>query len=103
MKKNSKKTNGGQEDIAHRPFTQKELDAMGPWMRGIEGLPIEVQAAVRAIDEARKAGRPRVAKPKERMTLRLDQDVAAALRAKGKGWQTQLNAFLRAAMNEHRL
>ena len=35
--------------------------------------------------------------------MALKDDVAAALRAKGKGWQTQLNAFLRAAMNEHRL
>ncbi|MFD2238226.1 BrnA antitoxin family protein [Aureimonas populi] len=42
-----------------------------------------------------RRGRPKVAHPKERITLRLDQDLAAALRASGRGWQTRVNQALR--------
>ena len=35
---------------------------------------------------------------KERITIRLDADVAAHFRATGKGWQTRLNAILRRAI-----
>lgn len=40
-------------------------------------------------------GRPPVQSPKQRVTLRLDEDVVAALRASGRGWQTRVNAVLR--------
>ena len=36
--------------------------------------------------------------PKERITIRLDADIAAHFRATGKGWQTRLNAILRRAV-----
>ncbi|WAJ27357.1 BrnA antitoxin family protein [Antarcticirhabdus aurantiaca] len=42
-----------------------------------------------------RRGRPPAEAPKERITIRLDPDVAAAFRATGKGWQTRLNAALR--------
>jgi uncharacterized protein (DUF4415 family) len=45
--------------------------------------------------EARKRGRPRVAHPKMMVSLRLDQDVIAALKATGPGWQSRVNATLR--------
>jgi uncharacterized protein (DUF4415 family) len=32
------------------------------------------------------------------VTLRLDKDVIAALRAGGEGWQTRINELLRAAV-----
>ena len=35
---------------------------------------------------------------KERITIRLDADIAAHFRATGKGWQTRLNAILRRAV-----
>jgi uncharacterized protein (DUF4415 family) len=35
---------------------------------------------------------------KKQLTLRLDADIIAWLRRKGKGYQTRANAFLRAAM-----
>ena len=35
---------------------------------------------------------------KERITIRLDADIAAHFRATGKGWQTRLNAILRRAI-----
>ena len=40
---------------------------------------------------ARLPGRPKVAEPKEPVTIRFDAAVARHLRASGKGWQTRLN------------
>lgn len=40
-------------------------------------------------------GRPRLAAPKVAVKLRLDQDLLAAMRATGPGWQTRINAILR--------
>jgi uncharacterized protein (DUF4415 family) len=39
--------------------------------------------------------------PKEQITLRLDADLLEWFRARGAGYQTQINALLRAYMNEH--
>ena len=45
-----------------------------------------------------KPGRPPVGDtPKQQVSLRLDRDVIAHFRAQGAGWQTRLNAALRAA------
>lgn len=40
---------------------------------------------------------PQRAPTKEQVTLRLDQDVIAKFRATGPGWQSRINAALRAA------
>lgn len=45
----------------------------------------------------RRAGRPPSAARKVQVTLRLDPDILARVRATGPGWQTRLNAMLRAA------
>ena len=47
---------------------------------------------------ARRRGRPVLVNPKEPVKLRLDADLLAALRATGDGWQTRINATLRANM-----
>jgi uncharacterized protein (DUF4415 family) len=39
--------------------------------------------------------------PKQQITLRLDADVLEWFRTRGAGYQTQINALLRAYMNEH--
>jgi uncharacterized protein (DUF4415 family) len=39
---------------------------------------------------------------KEQVTLRLDEDVLKWFRAQGKGYQTQINALLRAYVDAHR-
>lgn len=77
-------------DDPDRPLTDKEWASLGPVMRGIEGLPEEMQAAIR-----RMRGRPAAANPKRQVTLRLDADLLRVLRASGKGWQTQVNNLLR--------
>lgn len=38
---------------------------------------------------------------KEQLTLRIDSDVLAWFRARGRGYQTQINALLRAFMEAH--
>lgn len=43
----------------------------------------------------RGRGRPRSEAPKQQVTLRLDGDVIAAMRASGPGWQARANAVLR--------
>lgn len=47
-----------------------------------------------------KLGRPPLpkAEKKQRVTLHLDPDVLARLKADGKGWQTRANAALRKAL-----
>lgn len=42
-----------------------------------------------------KVGRPKSAAPKQQVSVRLDQDVLAGLRALGPGWQGRMNAALR--------
>ncbi len=46
----------------------------------------------------RSRGRPVKKAPKVNQTLRLDQDVLAAYQQTGPGWQTRMNAVLRAHM-----
>lgn len=43
----------------------------------------------------RHAGRPRIANPKQQVSVRLDADVLAKLKAGGPGWQARMNAALR--------
>src|SRR5688572_9767007 len=49
-----------------------------------------------------KAGRPPKEKPKQRVTLRLDQDVLKGLRETGPGWQTRVNETLRQSLKRKR-
>ena len=44
-----------------------------------------------------KGGRPRIANPKKPVSLRLDTDVLAFFRKRGRGWQTRINDALRHA------
>ena len=46
----------------------------------------------------RRRGRPKLASPKEQISVRLDFDVLAALRASGPGWQARMNQVLRKAL-----
>lgn len=43
-------------------------------------------------------GRPPLAEPKVQVTVRLDADVLAGFKATGPGWQSRINAALRAAI-----
>jgi uncharacterized protein (DUF4415 family) len=50
-------------------------------------------------DKLVRRGRPRLASPKEAVSLRLDPDVVAHYRATGPGWQSRINETLRKAAN----
>ena len=43
----------------------------------------------------RRAGRPKLANPKQQVTVRLDADVIAKMRESGPGWQVRMNEILR--------
>lgn len=64
------------------------------------------QAAIAALAAKRGRGRPAGSvadETKAKVNLRLDQDVLERLRATGKGWQTRVNAALRADLEAGRI
>jgi uncharacterized protein (DUF4415 family) len=46
-----------------------------------------------------RPGRPKSERPKQQVTLRLDQDVLEKLRASGPGWQSRANEILKKAVD----
>ncbi|QTF92476.1 BrnA antitoxin family protein [Halomonas sp. BM-2019] len=52
-------------------------------------------------DQLVRRGRPKAMRPKERITIRLDQEVVEAFRATGPGWQTRVNQALKRFLQEH--
>ncbi len=50
-----------------------------------------------------RRGRPPSDKPKEQVTLRLDQDVLAAFREGGPGWQSRINETLRGFVEKRKV
>ena len=50
------------------------------------------------VERAARQRGPQKAPTKERITIRLDADIAAHFRATGPGWQTRLNDILRQAI-----
>ncbi|HEY4809266.1 MAG TPA: BrnA antitoxin family protein [Roseiarcus sp.] len=92
------------DDAASRPddenpeWTRKDFERAGPAL----SLLGEVFGADAAQAVARRQGRPRKANPKVNQTLRLDADVVEAYRRQGRGWQTRINAVLRAHMSDSR-
>ncbi|WP_323015396.1 BrnA antitoxin family protein [Devosia sp.] len=45
----------------------------------------------------RSRGRPKLAAPRQQISLRLDPDVIEKFKATGKGWQSRINDVLKAA------
>ena len=92
------------DDAASRPddespeWTRKDFERARPAL----SLVGEVFGAEAARAVSRGRGRPRKASPKVNQTLRLDADVLEAYRRQGRGWQTRINAVLRAHMNDPR-
>jgi uncharacterized protein (DUF4415 family) len=83
-----KKSGQGRSRARHdAPLTAAELRTARP---ARDAVPHIVEAV-------RRRGRPR-GESKALVTLRLDKDVIAALRAGGDGWQTRINELLRAAV-----
>ena len=66
-------------DLSDSPALTPELFARAMVRRGLQPVP-----------------------RKSQLTLRLDQDVLEWFRKQGQGYQTQINALLRAYMNAHK-
>ena len=58
-----------------------------------QALPASLQAKLR--------GRPKAAVTKERITIRLSQEVVERFRASGDGWQTRMDAALKDWLKTH--
>ncbi len=74
------------------PMTDADFDRLRPvW---------DFPELVEILQKHGKLGRPPLpeADRKQRVTLHLDRDILAALKAEGKGWQTRANAALRRAL-----
>ncbi|MCD2173318.1 BrnA antitoxin family protein [Rhizobium sp. C4] len=72
-------------------FTADDFARMKP---AREVLP---ESFFEGLNEARKAGRPRVEKPKQAVTLRLDPDVIERFQQQGKDWRSRMSEALRKA------
>lgn len=69
------------------------LDSTAMAKRGREALAeIFPAKTVEALLASR--GRPKVAHPKEQVTIRLSSDVLSHFKAQGKGWQTRIDEAL---------
>jgi len=88
------------DSAAARPFTEAELEDI----ERISSRDILSRREMQALAEfagTKTRGRPRKARPKVNATFRIDADLLDAIRATGKGWQTRINAALRAWMAQH--
>jgi uncharacterized protein (DUF4415 family) len=65
--------------------------------------PVAVDAYLSTAKVTRGPGRPRKAITRPMVSLRMDPDVLAALRATGRGWQSRVNALLREAVAKGKL
>ena len=81
------------------PQPEIELIAEKTTEQRRDDYPVQLQIALMR----RKPGRPAAAVVRPMLSIRVDPDVAAALRASGKGWQTRVNALLRQAVEQGRL
>jgi len=79
-------------------LTDEDFDR-GKWYIGNKEVsPEEGKVAFR---EALKRGRPKSERTKVATTIRFDEDVLAAFKASGRGWQTRMNDALREWLREH--
>ena len=76
-------------DDENPEWTEADVNRAVPF----SGLPESLQAKLR--------GRPKAAVTKERITIRLSQEVVDRFRASGDGWQTRVDAALKDWLKTH--
>lgn len=69
---------------------------------GILADPDTFEPSDEAFAQMRRPGRPAATVVRPMVSMRMDADIAAALRASGKGWQTRVNTLLRQAVEQGR-
>ena len=78
------------------PPTRKEDEAITQAALGDTDNPPLTDMELGALRPMR--GRPRLARPKVPLTMRVDAEVMDALKNSGPGWQTRVNSLLRDAL-----
>lgn len=76
-------------DDENPEWTEADVNRAVPF----SGLPESLQAKLR--------GRPKAAVTKERITIRLSQEVVDRFRSSGDGWQTRVDAALKDWLKTH--
>ena len=76
-------------DDENPEWTEADVNRAVPF----SGLPESLQAKLR--------GRPKAAVTKERITIRLSQEVVERFRSSGDGWQTRVDAALKDWLKTH--
>ncbi|MDO5680971.1 MAG: BrnA antitoxin family protein [Pelistega sp.] len=72
-----------------KPFNPEKTDHDNPeWTD-------EMFAKAKRGSRAARLGRPKIARPKVPMTIRIDADILEAFKATGSGWQTRINVVLK--------
>ena len=74
-------------DVA--PLTDAELASARPFAEAFPDLAAKMERI--------RGGRPRAETPKQVISIRLDAEVIDKFKATGAGWQTRMNAALKAA------
>jgi len=83
-----------------KPLTKKEFQSM-KWLHGLDGLAQIL--GEESVAPLRMRGRPPVASPKKRITLRLDDKIISALHAIGKGYNARVEKLLLKAIEQGKL
>ena len=77
-----------------RELTSDDFKAMG---EPSSVLPEELVAVLP------RRGRPKAARPKKQLTIRLSPDVVDFFKSTGNGWQTRINDVLLEYVNSHKV
>jgi len=90
--------------VSGRGYTQRDWDAVeSPELTEAEFAQMKPakevlpQSFFEELAQARKAGRPRIEKPKQAITLRVDPDVIERFQSQGKDWRARMSEALRKA------
>ena len=78
----------GPDSEIERPLAAEDFARMRPMKEVLPDLYESIQ---------RSRGRPRIEKPKEAVTLRVDPDTLARFKASGKNWRSRMAEVLEAA------
>lgn len=84
-------------------MTRKSNAGNEPWIDPDDAPELDdaffTRAAVYEGPKLIRRGRPLAVAPKQQVTLRLDREVVAKLKASGPGWQTRTNEALKRWLN----
>jgi len=92
------KTRSGREIIL--PTSEEDASITAAALSDPDAHPLS-DAELALLRPAR--GRPKAAIKRPMLSMRVDPDVLAHLRASGKGWQTKVNALLRQAVEQGKM